>query len=101
MEQCRVAPGSLSGRCRAERGLHGTFARAADPDKGKALFEQCAACHSLDGNRVGRERPPDMATGGTGVPLTLDEMLHSVELFAAKVMPACRAGADTRARAAG
>jgi cytochrome c len=26
-----------------------TFARAADPDKGKAVFEQCAACHSLDG----------------------------------------------------
>jgi len=33
--------------------------------------------------------------------LTLDEMLHSVELFAAKVMPGCRAGAATRARAAG
>ena len=26
-----------------------TLARAADPDKGKAVFEQCAACHSLDG----------------------------------------------------
>jgi len=25
------------------------LARAADPDKGKAVFEQCAACHSLDG----------------------------------------------------
>ncbi|HEY3162132.1 MAG TPA: cytochrome c family protein [Vicinamibacterales bacterium] len=24
-------------------------ARAADPEKGKAVFEQCAACHSLDG----------------------------------------------------
>jgi cytochrome c len=23
--------------------------RAADPEKGKAVFEQCAACHSLDG----------------------------------------------------
>src|SRR3954467_3304566 len=22
--------------------------RAADPEKGKAIFEQCAACHSLD-----------------------------------------------------
>jgi cytochrome c len=27
-----------------------TSARAADVDKGKALFEQCAACHSLDGS---------------------------------------------------
>jgi cytochrome c2 len=25
-------------------------ARAADPEKGKAVFEQCAACHSLDGS---------------------------------------------------
>jgi cytochrome c len=24
--------------------------RAADADKGKAVFEQCAACHSLDGS---------------------------------------------------
>ena len=24
-----------------------SFLRAADPDKGKAVFEQCAACHSL------------------------------------------------------
>ena len=24
--------------------------RAADVDKGKAVFEQCAACHSLDGS---------------------------------------------------
>jgi cytochrome c len=24
--------------------------RAADPEKGKAVFEQCAACHSLDGS---------------------------------------------------
>jgi cytochrome c len=24
-----------------------TLVRAADPDKGKAIFEQCAACHSL------------------------------------------------------
>jgi cytochrome c len=23
--------------------------RAADPEKGKTVFEQCAACHSLDG----------------------------------------------------
>ena len=23
--------------------------RAADPEKGKAVFEQCAACHALDG----------------------------------------------------
>jgi cytochrome c len=27
-----------------------TVVRAADPDKGQALFEQCAACHSLDGS---------------------------------------------------
>ena len=26
-----------------------SLAAAADPDKGKAVFEQCAACHSLDG----------------------------------------------------
>jgi len=26
-----------------------SVARAADPEKGKAVFEQCAACHSLDG----------------------------------------------------
>jgi cytochrome c len=26
-----------------------SLASAADPDKGKAVFEQCAACHSLDG----------------------------------------------------
>lgn len=25
-----------------------TSLRAADPDKGKAVFEKCAACHSLD-----------------------------------------------------
>jgi cytochrome c len=27
-----------------------TPARAADVEKGKAVFEQCAACHSLDGS---------------------------------------------------
>ena len=27
-----------------------TAARAADVEKGKAAFEQCAACHSLDGS---------------------------------------------------
>jgi len=26
-----------------------SLAAAADPDKGKAVFEQCAACHSPDG----------------------------------------------------
>ena len=26
-----------------------SLAAAADPEKGKAVFEQCAACHSLDG----------------------------------------------------
>lgn len=26
-------------------------AAAGDPDKGKALFDQCAACHSLDGDQ--------------------------------------------------
>ena len=26
------------------------LARAADVEKGKAVFEQCAACHSLDGS---------------------------------------------------
>ena len=29
--------------------LSTSLASAADPDKGKAIFEQCAACHSLDG----------------------------------------------------
>ena len=28
----------------------GAVIRAADPEKGKAVFEQCAACHSLDGS---------------------------------------------------
>ena len=27
-----------------------TAARAADVEKGKAVFDQCAACHSLDGS---------------------------------------------------
>jgi cytochrome c len=29
--------------------MFATLVRAADPEKGKAVFEQCAACHSLDG----------------------------------------------------
>jgi cytochrome c len=29
--------------------MFATFVRAADPENGKAVFEQCAACHSLDG----------------------------------------------------
>jgi cytochrome c len=28
--------------------MSATFVGAADPEKGKAVFEQCAACHSLD-----------------------------------------------------
>jgi cytochrome c2 len=30
--------------------LSTSLVRAADPEKGKAVFEQCAACHSLDGS---------------------------------------------------
>jgi len=30
--------------------MFATLARAADPEKGKVVFEQCAACHSLDGS---------------------------------------------------
>jgi cytochrome c len=30
--------------------LSTAFVRGADIDKGKAVFEQCAACHSLDGS---------------------------------------------------
>jgi cytochrome c len=29
------------------------LAWAADADKGKAVFEECAACHTLDGNSEG------------------------------------------------
>ena len=30
--------------------LSTSLVRAADPEKGKAVFEQCAACHSVDGS---------------------------------------------------
>jgi cytochrome c len=40
----------LVGACAFVVTFNLTVARAADVEKGKAAFEQCAACHSLDGS---------------------------------------------------
>ena len=39
----------IVGACACVVAFSLTAARAADVEKGKAVFEQCAACHSLDG----------------------------------------------------
>ena len=40
----------VAGACAFVVAVSLTPARAADVEKGKAAFEQCAACHSLDGS---------------------------------------------------
>jgi cytochrome c2 len=50
MHHGRVWPGVVSGCAILIATISVAFVRGADVEKGKVAFEQCAACHSLDGS---------------------------------------------------
>jgi cytochrome c2 len=50
MHHGRVWPGVVSGCAILIATISVAFVRGADVEKGKVAFEECAACHSLDGS---------------------------------------------------